>query len=119
MSLATGCLVGTASTGRKTGAVVGQFAVPPACTVPHHTQNLGGSCLAANSGFGSSSGNALGGAATGGLGTGATGVIGFSEGTVAGLSTEIGAAGFSGMGDDRGDAAWGDSLRKSGAACAT
>ena len=119
MSLATGCLVGTASTGRKTGAVVGQFAVPPACTVPHHTQNLGGSCLAANSGFCSSSGNALGGTATGNLGTGATRVIGFSEGTVAGLSTEIGAAGFSGMGDDRGDAAWGDSFRKSGAVCAT
>jgi len=75
--------------------------------------------LAANSGFGSSSGNALGGAATGGLGTGATGVIGFSERTVAGLSTEIAAAGFSGMGDDRGDVAWGDSLRKSAAVCAT
>lgn len=119
MSLATGCLVGTASAGRATGVVVGQFSTPPACTVPHQAQNLGGSSLAANSGFGSSSGNALGGAPTGGLGTGATGVIGFSEGPVAGLSTEIGAAGSSGLGDDRGDAAWGDSFRKSGAVCAT
>jgi len=75
--------------------------------------------LATNSGFDSIAGSVLGGAAIGGLGAGAAGVIGFSSGTVAGISTEISVAGFSGMGGDTGDAACGDPFRKSGGACVT
>src|SRR5438128_820351 len=72
-SLATGCLEGGPSAGRTTGALVGQFSTPPACTVPHQAQNLGGCCLAGNSGLDSTAGKVLGGTAIGGLGTGAAG----------------------------------------------
>jgi len=78
--------------------------------VPHQPQNLGGPCLAPSPGFRSIAGGALGGAGIGGLGTNAAGVIGFS-GTVAGISTEIGTAGFSGMGRGAGDTACGTSVR--------